>query len=307
MKLDLKSSLYEIKSLTDIDIPELYEFCKANTKYYEYMKMQPTQENLRECLTELPPGCTPENKHFVGCYWNEKLVAVLDLITGYPNPETAYIGCFMVKKQMQGTGIGKQLMEELFALLRQNGFTYAELGCIKDNKEALAFWTRNGFISTGSEVDAGDYWIVCMKKDLMIREAQSGDLDRLMQLWLTTNLEAHSFVPADYWTGNFEAVAGMLPEAMIYVYEDSDGIQGFVGLMENYIAGIFVSSAAQSMGIGKRLLERAKEGREELSLHVYQKNARAVDFYRREGFVVECEGMDEENGEADFCMSWSRK
>ena len=50
----------------------------------------------------------------------------------------------------------------------------------------------------------------------------------------------------------------MLPEAEVYVYEKDDDIRGFIGMMENYIAGIFVDEKFRSCGIGRELLDYAK-------------------------------------------------
>ena len=50
--------------------------------------------------------------------------------------------------------------------------------------------------------------------------------------------------------------------------------------------GIFVCDKLQSQGIGKLLLDFVKKSRTELSLNVYQKNARVIYFYQREGFVL---------------------
>lgn len=40
----------------------------------------------------------------------------------------------------------------------------------------------------------------------MIRRLQKADVDRVMDLWLDTNLKAHDFVSAAYWRSNFESV-----------------------------------------------------------------------------------------------------
>ena len=56
----------------------------------------------------------------------------------------------------------------------------------------------------------------------------------------------------------------------LYVYEENNVIQGFVGLMNDYIAGIFVSHLLQSKGIGKKLLDYAKDKKDVLSLSVYK-------------------------------------
>ena len=61
---------------------------------------------------------------------------------------------------------------------------------------------------------------------------------------------------------------------------------------------------AQSQGIGKRLLDFVKERKEFLRLGVYQKNERAVQFYKREGFQIESENVDEDTGEKEYIMTW---
>ena len=66
------------------------------------------------------------------------------------------------------------------------------------------------------------------------------------------------------------------------MYEDDKMIQGFVGLSNEYIEGIFVSDEMQSCGIGKLLLDYIKNKKIRLRLNVYQKNARALSFYQRE-------------------------
>ena len=44
-----------------------------------------------------------------------------------------------------------------------------------------------------------------------------------------------------------------------------------------------------------------------LRLNVYQKNARAISFYQREGFIIQCEDLDEDTGEKEYTMLWKQK
>ena len=141
----------------------------------------------------------------------------------------------------------------------------------------------------------------------MIRELQKADIDRVADIWLDTNVKAHDFIPAEYWESNFELVKEMLSQAEVYVYEDGQKIQGFIGLSDEYIEGIFVYDGMQSHGIGRLLLNYIKDRRDKLLLNVYQKNTRAICFYRREGFTIQCEGLDEATGEKDYVMLWQRK
>lgn len=138
----------------------------------------------------------------------------------------------------------------------------------------------------------------------MIRKFKTDELDSVMKIWLETNIKAHYFINESYWRENYKMVKEMLPDATIFVWEDNYVIRGFVGLVGNNIAGIFVHADSQSQGIGKALLDYAKENYQELSLQVYKKNVRAVKFYLREKFIVTKEQIDENTGEVELVMNW---
>jgi putative acetyltransferase len=140
----------------------------------------------------------------------------------------------------------------------------------------------------------------------MIRKFKNTDLDTIMGIWLDTNIQAHNFIPEEYWKSNFNSVRAMLPNAEIYVYELKDKVTGFIGINSGYIAGIFVSNESQSKGIGKELVNRIKKNYSELSLTVYKKNTRAVNFYQREQFIIKQEQTDENTGETEYLMVWNR-
>ena len=141
----------------------------------------------------------------------------------------------------------------------------------------------------------------------MIRELQKADINQVADIWLDTNVTAHYFIPAQYWQNNFELVKELLLQATVYVYEKNQEIQGFVGLNDEYIEGIFVSNEMQSHGIGKALLNYVKDKQNKLFLNVYQKNVRAIAFYQREGFKIQNSCFDEATKEKEYVMAWQRK
>lgn len=138
----------------------------------------------------------------------------------------------------------------------------------------------------------------------MIRMFDARDLDQVMELWLNGNIEAHDFIPRNYWESNAPMVREQLLQAEIYVYETDGKILGFVGLQGDYLAGIFVDRHARSMGIGGQLIHYVQKIRRTLTLNVYRKNQRAMEFYLREGFSVLSEDIDEATGETDIVLSW---
>ena len=100
----------------------------------------------------------------------------------------------------------------------------------------------------------------------MIRELRKVDINKVAEIWLDTNIKTHYFISAQYWKSNFELVKELLLQATVYVYEDKQEIQGFIGLSNEYIEGIFVSAEMQSQGIGKILLNYVK-GKRNKKIH----------------------------------------
>lgn len=184
MDLNIKqlSFHYDVRRFTEEDVSDIYELCKGNPTYYHHMKMEPTCENIKSVLTELPPGVTMKDKFFLGFYRERELIAILDLITGYPDAETAYIGWFMMKKALQGKGIGSQMIGEILCCLKTAGFQCVRLGYVKGNPESEGFWRKNGFLPTGKESKTESYTAVIMQRPL--EECGGIRLIRATDAWL---------------------------------------------------------------------------------------------------------------------------
>lgn len=138
----------------------------------------------------------------------------------------------------------------------------------------------------------------------MIREFRISDTEQVMKLWLTGNEEAHYFIPKEYWHSHYSEVQEALLKAIVFVYDADGKVQGFIGMLNEYIAGIFVDKSFRSHGIGKQLLNYVKSRYDKLSLEVYLKNTRAVSFYLKEKFSVLSESVDEDTGEKEYIMIW---
>lgn len=118
MKLDF-SQKYAVRPLTAGDVDKILALCAENEQFYRYHPPLATRESVLEDMTALPPGKCAADKHYLGFFDRETLVAVLDLILDYPQEGTAYLGFFMTKKATQGRGIGSALIGELLDELRK--------------------------------------------------------------------------------------------------------------------------------------------------------------------------------------------
>lgn len=143
-------------------------------------------------------------------------------------------------------------------------------------------------------------------KEPVIRAPRPTEIEALIKIWLDGNTQAHSFVRPDYWLSHVEYMRQALPQAQVYICEINGEIVGFAGLDGNHIAGLFVNEQHQSQGIGTSLIDFIKQQHFTLTLTVYRKNEKALQFYRKHNFVVMEERIDTKTNEEELLMRWNR-
>ncbi len=183
----LLSGRYAVRRLTEADLPELLALCQGNPLYYEHCPPAPSAESLLGDLAALPPRRTLNDKYYLGFFEKGRpmtaptdmegrpmtaptdaegrLIAVLDMIPGYPKPEIAFWGFFMLRAGLQGQGRGTALVSELCAALAGLGYRAVRLGWVQSNLRAAHFWKKNGFVETGIRYDAGGYTVVVAQRE----------------------------------------------------------------------------------------------------------------------------------------------
>lgn len=160
------SGAFVVRELTTADVPEMLRVAKSNPLFYQYMRPDPTEENLAADLTALPPRRTLADKHFFGWFEGEKLVAMMDLIAHHPKPGMAFIGWFILDGAMQGCGLGRRLVGDVLAMLKREGVREVRLGRIEGNPQSEHFWRVCGFAENGLGYGTEDYHVVVMDKML---------------------------------------------------------------------------------------------------------------------------------------------
>lgn len=165
--LDLSklSGQYVIRRLDDSDADDILALCRENTQFYRYCEAEPTREQVLTDLHITPPGVGMSEKYYIGFFQRSMLIAVMDLIDGYPEPDMAFIGFFMMRKELQGRQIGSAIIRETAAFLKAAGKRAVQLGIDKDNPQSTHFWKKNGF-TVKREVDRGGWTILVAEKTL---------------------------------------------------------------------------------------------------------------------------------------------
>ncbi|WP_320170229.1 N-acetyltransferase [Maridesulfovibrio sp.] len=137
----------------------------------------------------------------------------------------------------------------------------------------------------------------------MIRKFNIQDMDMVLNIWLEASIQAHCFISRDFWESKVSDMRNIyIPNSETYVYEADGTVKGFIALHHNTVAALFVSPDSQRQGIGTQLLEEAKSMIPNLNLTVYKANSNGIRFYRKCGFRVAKEQIDEHTGHPELLM-----
>ena len=131
----------------------------------------------------------------------------------------------------------------------------------------------------------------------MIRKFRDQDLDDLLAAWASASEIAHSFLTQEFLASERQNIPNLyLPNAETWVFEDEGRVVGFVALIGNEVGAIFVHPSHQRNGVGRQLMEKARELRGELVVEVFKANTIGRAFYANFGFEIIAEKVHEQTG-----------
>lgn len=149
LELHRLSDEFEVRRLTTDDIGIVYELSRRNELFYQYHPPFVTPESIADDMSALPPGISYEAKFYIGFFKGKNLAAIMDLILGYPQKQTAFIGLFMMNRDLQGKGTGSRIIRTCCSYLHSVGYEKIRLAVDRGNPQSSAFWQKNGFVPTG--------------------------------------------------------------------------------------------------------------------------------------------------------------
>ena len=119
----------------------------------------------------------------------------------------------------------------------------------------------------------------------MIRPYTDRDLDELLDVWYRASLQAHTFLSTDFLDAERGQIAEQwIPMADTSVYEIAGRVVGFLSLVGDEVGAIFVDPDLHGRGIGRALMDGARDAHPILELNVFEANAIGRRFYEAYGF-----------------------
>ncbi|MBA0187147.1 MULTISPECIES: GNAT family N-acetyltransferase [Pectobacterium] len=132
------------------------------------------------------------------------------------------------------------------------------------------------------------------------------EMQGIIDVWYTTSLVCHDFVDRNFWHACKDDMRNeYIPAAETMVAKYKGKVIGFISLVDNTLAAIFLLPDYHGKGVGQALLANAFEKRDRLSLTVYEKNMAARNFYLKHGFTESNKSVDEHTGEVEITMEWN--
>ena len=165
IELNTPHGVLEIFHITPQDVPAVLALCRSNPLYYRHCPPNPGTESIFADMAALPPGKTPQDKHYLGIRKDGRLAAVWDLVCGFPDARTAFWGFFMVDAALQGQGFGSATVDALCSLLAPH-FDHIRLGFVSTNPQSRHFWLKNGFVPTGAVSHQEAYDVIYAQREL---------------------------------------------------------------------------------------------------------------------------------------------
>ena len=150
-----------------------------------------------------------------------------------------------------------------------------------------------------------------MEKEFTVRKANTRDLSRIAEIQVFNyRLCFYPIFLSDEYYFDELSVPSLMQKYeseldSLYVYDDGV-VKGFIKIEGTYIARLFVEPVLQNVSIGSRLLEYAMQEHGADHLWALEKNARAIRFYERHGFIATGEKKPED-GTSEYLVLLKKK
>ena len=143
---------------------------------------------------------------------------------------------------------------------------------------------------------------------VVIRPMTEADLADVLDMWIATWQAAYPDIDFAARRGWAEDRFAELAQtgSQSFVAEAGGKIVGLVMVnpATGYLDQFAVATAMQGQGIAERLLAQARALTPLLELHVNKDNARAIAFYKKQGFAVTGESTNPRSGAPIYLMRW---
>lgn len=125
-------------------------FCRQCSEFFALVAGDsPAAETARIVLGSRPPNVEPAQKHVVGFERGGEIVAIVDLVEGFPGEAEWYVGLLLLAPAERTRGLGTAVWNAMEVWIRAAGGRRVRLIVQQQNPAAARFWHSVGFTANG--------------------------------------------------------------------------------------------------------------------------------------------------------------
>ena len=126
------------------------EFCRQCSEFFTLVRGEASAaETARLLLESRPPSVDLARKHVIGFERSGEIVAVVDLLEGFPGDAEWYVGLLLLAPGERARGFGTAVWNTTEAWIRAAGGRQLRLIVQEQNPAAAHFWRSVGFTANG--------------------------------------------------------------------------------------------------------------------------------------------------------------
>jgi putative acetyltransferase len=142
----------------------------------------------------------------------------------------------------------------------------------------------------------------------MIRKYRDSDIEVLLDVWFQANAVAHPFQSEVFVDKERSKIRDIyIHHTETWVFSGTDGLTGFISMMGNEVAAIFVLPSKHGQGIGTKLMNVVAKLHDVLEVEVFTENGNGLEFYKAYGFKAYKTHMHEDTGHELTRMKYTTK
>lgn len=141
-----------------------------------------------------------------------------------------------------------------------------------------------------------------MGSKIRIQKAEAEDARAVYEIFSSTRSQMLYLPPIHTSYETEQYITSLVEAGKIFVIRKNNVIAGFMQIEDGLLNHLYVHPKFQGEGLGKILLDRAKEiSPNGIVLWVFEENTEAIKFYEREGFtLIEKRGKKEAKNEENL-------
>jgi putative acetyltransferase len=144
--------------------------------------------------------------------------------------------------------------------------------------------------------------------NITIRQYNPSDLSAVLDSWEVATRLAHPFMTEDFIAQERKNTAEIyLPNTDTWVAEIDANVKGFIALMGNEVGALFLQPSLHGLGIGRLLMDKARELHGDLEVDVFKENTTGRRFYSKYGFKYFQETLHEPTGQKVIRLKYVAK